>query len=155
MRDFNPKEFKIVALRECPTPMDLQLFDAPAKAFEYWQAHLASHCYFDPERECLVALLLNTRHRIKGHCLISIGTLDTLLIDPRAVFRPAVIASAAAIALMHNHPSGDPTPSPADIKVTRDLVRAGQILRIEVLDHIVVGKGEKPFCSLRELGYLS
>ena len=63
------------------------------------------------------------------------------------------MTSAAAIILMHNHPSGDPTPSEADIKVTRDLIRAGQLLKIVVLDHVMVGTGKH--CSLRELGYFA
>jgi DNA repair protein RadC len=78
-------------------------------------------------------------------------------VHPREVFRPAVIGAAAAIVLAHNHPSGDPTPSEADIKVTRDLIRAGQLLKIDVLDHIVIGQpdgnGNKGYVSLRELGY--
>ena len=102
MNTFNPKEFKIVALRECPTPQDLQLCDVPEKVVEYWNAHVLSHPYFNPECECFVTLLLNTRRRVKGHCLISIGTLDTILVHPRDVFRPAVIAAAAAIVLVHN-----------------------------------------------------
>ena len=67
-----------------------------------------------------------------------------------------MIGAAAAIVLMHNHPSGDPTPSEADIKVTRDLIRGGQLLKIEVLDHVVMGQaseGQKGYASLRELGY--
>jgi DNA repair protein RadC len=88
---------------------------------------------------------------------ISQGTLDTLLVHPREVFKPAIAANAAAIVLVHNHPSGDPTPSEADIKVTRDLIRAGQLLKIEVLDHIIIGRKtqERPkdYSSLRELGY--
>jgi DNA repair protein RadC len=62
------------------------------------------------------------------------------------------VAAAAAVILMHNHPSGDPSPSEGDIRVTRDLIRAGQLLKIEVLDHVIVGAGEKR-ASLRELGY--
>jgi DNA repair protein RadC len=96
-------------------------------------------------------LLLNTRRRVKGHQLVTIGTLDTILMHPREVFRVAIIAAAAAIVIMHNHPSGDPTPSEADIKVTRDLIRAGQLMKIEVLDHVIVGNPAR--CSLRELGY--
>jgi DNA repair protein RadC len=73
------------------------------------------------------------------------------------VFRSAISAGAAAVILLHNHPSGDPTPSEADIKVTRDLIRAGQLLKIEVLDHIILGRAtlERPkdYVSLRELGY--
>src|SRR5262249_22584660 len=95
--------------------------------------------------------LLNTRRRIKGHHLVSIGTLDTILVHPREVFRLAVVASAAAIVVMHNHPSGEPDPSDADIKVTRDLIRAGQLLKIEVCDHVIVGC--KKHTSLRSLGY--
>lgn len=70
---------------------------------------------------------------------------------PREVFRVAVISSAAAVILMHNHPSGDPTPSEADIKVTRDLIRAGQLIKIEVLDHVIMGNPARS--SLRELGF--
>ena len=103
--------------------------------------------------ECFAVLLLNTRRRVKGHQLISIGTLDTILVHPREVFRGALIAAAAAIVIMHNHPSGEPTPSEADIKVTRDLIRAGQLLKIEVLDHVIIGRPNH--CSLRELGYFA
>ena len=106
---------------------------------------------FNPECECFVVLLLNTRRRVKGHQLLTIGTLDTILVHPREVFRGAIVAAAAAIVIMHNHPSGEPTPSEADIKVTRDLIRAGQLLKIEILDHVIVGNGN--FSSLRSLGY--
>ena len=77
--------------------------------------------------------------------------MDTCLVHPREVFRAAVVSSAAALILMHNHPSNDPTPSEADIKVTRDLIRAGQLLHIEVLDHVIVGNPKHN--SLRELGH--
>jgi DNA repair protein RadC len=113
--------------------------------------HVQTNPYFDPERECFVVLLLNTRRRVKGHQIVSMGTHDTILVHPLSVFRLAVVCSAAAIIIMHNHPSGDPTPSEADIKVTRDLIRGGQILKVEVLDHVVVGTPKH--CSLRELGY--
>ena len=85
------------------------------------------------------------------------GTLDTLLVHPREVFKKAIAANAAAIVLAHNHPSGDPTPSEADIKVTRDLIRAGQLLKIDVIDHVIIGRKtperSKDYASLRELGY--
>jgi len=146
-----PQEWKIVSLRECPTPLDQQLCETPEQAVAYWRTHVKQHPYFNPECECLVVLILNTRRRIKGHYLVSTGTMDTLLVHPREVFRLAVIASASAIIVAHNHPSGDPTPSEADIIVTRDLIRAGQILKIEVLDHVVVG--EPNHTSLRALGH--
>ena len=107
--------------------------------------------------ETLQVLSLNTRRRFIRLDEITDGTLDTLLVHPREVFRKAIAANAAAVVLAHNHPSGDPTPSEADIKVTRDLIRAGQLLKIEVLDHVIIGHATpdrpKDYASLRELGY--
>jgi DNA repair protein RadC len=107
--------------------------------------------------ETLQVLLLNTRRRLIRVEEISDGTIDTLLVHAREVFRHAIAANASAIVLVHNHPSGDPTPSEADIKVTRDLIRAGQLLKIDVLDHVIIGRAtpERPkdYVSLRELGY--
>jgi len=151
MRTFNPKEFKVVALRECPVPESLQMCDTPEKAAEYWQLHVSTNPYFNPECECFVVLLLNTRRRVKGHQLLTIGTMDTILVHAREVFRGAIVGAAAAVVVMHNHPSGDPTPSEADIKVTRDLIRAGQLLKIELLDHVIIGGNAHQ--SLRSLGY--
>jgi DNA repair protein RadC len=146
-----PHEYKVTPLRECLTPESLQMCDTPDRAAEYWQRHVATHPHFNPECECFVVLMLNTRRRVKGHYLVSIGTLDTILVHPREVFRLAIMTSAAALVLMHNHPSGESSPSEADIKVTRDLIRAGQLLKIEVLDHVIVGRPNHT--SLRELGF--
>ena len=103
------------------------------------------------------AVLLNTRRRLIRCEKISQGTLDTLLVTPREVFKLAIAANAAALVIAHNHPSGDPTPSEADVKVTRDLIRAGQLLKIELLDHVILGRAtpERPkdWASLRELGH--
>jgi len=102
-------------------------------------------------------VLLNTRRKLIRVEKISQGTLDTILVHPREVFKTAIAGNAAALVLVHNHPSGDPTPSEADIKVTRDLIRAGQLLKIEVLDHVIIGRATadrpKDYVSLRELGY--
>lgn len=107
--------------------------------------------------ECFQVVLLNTRRRLLGIERLSQGTLDTLLIHPREVFRPAILANASAVVLVHNHPSGDPNPSEQDIRVTRDLIRGGHLLKIDVLDHIILGSAtaERPrdFVSMRELGY--
>ncbi len=107
--------------------------------------------------ETLQVLLLNTRRRLIRVEEITNGTVDTLLVHAREVFRSAISANASAIVLAHNHPSGDPTPSEADIKVTRDLIRAGQLLKIDVLDHVILGRKsetrQKDYASLRELGY--
>ncbi len=107
--------------------------------------------------ESFQVLLLNTRKKLIRMDEISHGTLDTILVHPREVFRAAIAANAAGIVLVHNHPSGDPAPSEADIKVTRDLIRAGQLLKIEVVDHVIIGRTSaervKDYSSLRELGY--
>ena len=102
------------------------------------------------------AVLLNTRRRLIRTERISQGTLDTILVHPREVFRAAILANAHALILVHNHPSGDSTPSDADIRVTRDLVRASQLMKIELLDHIILGhksdKNPRGYTSLKELG---
>ena len=107
--------------------------------------------------ESFQVLLLNVRKKLIRVEKISQGLLDTILVHPREVFRAAIVANAAGIVLVHNHPSGDPAPSEADIKVTRDLIRAGQLLKIEVVDHVIIGRATtertKDYASLRELGY--
>jgi DNA repair protein RadC len=107
--------------------------------------------------ESFQVLLLNVRKKLIRVEEISHGLLDTILVHPREVFRAAIAANAAGIVLIHNHPSGDPAPSEADIKVTRDLIRAGHLLKIEVVDHVIIGRATaaraKDFASLRELGY--
>lgn len=157
-RVYNPKEYKLVALREFPE-RDNALADTPDSAAAYYRAHIPQSTGFRADVENFCVLLINTRRRIKGHLVISNGTLDTLLVHPREVFRPAFIAAAAAIILIHNHPSGDPAPSEGDIKVTRELIRAGTLLKIDVLDHLIFGQATtqnpKDYVSLREIGYFA
>jgi len=128
------------------------LLDTPARVADLLREENRTHTV-----EKFQAVLLNTRRRLIRVEPIADGTLDTLLVHPREVFRPAIAANASAVILVHNHPSGDPSPSEADIRVTRDLIRAGQLLKIDVLDHIILGRAtqERPcdYVSLRELGY--
>jgi DNA repair protein RadC len=147
-----PKEFKVVALRECATPVEMQVCDTPDKAVAYWRSHVVSHPYFDADKECFVVLLLNIRNRVKGHHVVSIGTMDSTVVHPREVFRTAIVGGAYSVILMHNHPSGETVPSTEDIKLTRELVKAGDLVKIQVLDHVIVGNG--CHCSFRELGLL-
>lgn len=104
-------------------------------------------------REHFRVVLLDTKNKVLGIEEISIGSLNTSLVHPREVFRPAIRKACASIILLHNHPSGDPTPSREDIEVTRRLFEAGRLIGIEVLDHIVIGDGN--FVSFREKGLLS
>jgi len=104
----------------------------------------------DAAHERFVAVLLDGRHRVLRDVVVSQGTLTASLVHPREVFRPALREAAAALILVHNHPSGDPSPSREDAEVTRRLARAGRLLGIEILDHVIVA--EQGFSSLRERG---
>ncbi len=97
-------------------------------------------------------VLLDTKHRIVRTKIVSVGTLDSTVVHPREVFREAAAASAAAIVLFHNHPSGDPTPSPDDLALTTRLVSAGGIMGIEVVDHLILA--DQRYFSLVEAGRL-
>lgn len=103
-------------------------------------------------RECFSVLYLNTRNQPVGCETVAVGGLNVAALQPRDVFGPALTAGAAAVILAHNHPSGDPTPSPEDLAVTRHLQEAGRLLGVEVLDHLVISA--ERFRSLRESGAL-
>ncbi len=104
------------------------------------------------DREQLRVVCLDTKNQVTKIELISIGTLNASLAHPRECFKPAVAASAASVVFVHNHPSGDPTPSAEDVALTKSLMRAGELLGIEVVDHLVIGDGR--YASLRERGLL-
>jgi len=95
----------------------------------------------DEPTEVFAILCLTTKYRVIAYHEVSRGTLDSTLVHPREVFKAALLANAAAIIVCHNHPSGDPTPTADDVEVTRRLAATGQVVGIEVLDHIVVGDG--------------
>ena len=100
-------------------------------------------------QEHLVVLLLNTRNQVVARRTIYIGTVNSSAVRPAEVLRPAIRKNAPSIIVVHNHPSGDPTPSLEDVNVTRDLIAAGKLLDIELLDHLVIGEGGR-FVSLKE-----
>jgi DNA repair protein RadC len=110
------------------------------------------------DREEFHVLLLNTKNGLIKKCPVSRGSLNASIVEPREVFKDAIAASAASMILVHNHPSGDPTPSAEDITVTKRLVKAGELLNISVLDHIILGHRtagrEQDFASLKELGLM-
>jgi len=105
------------------------------------------------DREHFWALALSTKNRLLGMVEVSVGSLNTSIVHPRELFKEAVRVSAASIVVVHNHPSGDPTPSGADLQLTRRLAKAGEVLGIELLDHVVIGDGGA-HASLRHLGVL-
>jgi len=125
----------------------LDRFTSPRQVFDYFH-----HEFRDARKEYFLALLLDGKNRIMRRVQISEGSLNQSLVHPREVFSPAVRDTAAALILVHNHPTGDPAPSTEDIAITRRLREAGEIMGIKVLDHIIVGDGE--YLSFVERGLL-
>lgn len=104
------------------------------------------------QKEHFVCLFLNTKNHVIGQETLSMGSLNASIVHPREVFRAAIKCSSASIICAHNHPSGDPTPSPEDISLTSRLLKAGEIVGIEVLDHLIIG--DNGFVSLKEKGHM-
>jgi DNA repair protein RadC len=148
-RPYSIPGFRIALVREPGlTLADRPQLRAPAEA-----APLLAQYFGETDREVFAVALLTVRHRVLGLHTVSVGCLTSSLVHPREVFKPAILAGAAALLLAHNHPSGDPEPSAEDIALTRRLVSAGQLLGIEVLDHLILGESGR-FVSLRERGLL-
>lgn len=128
--------------------------DSPQKAYDY----LAGAFDTDPTVEWFVVILLNRKHHPLGRVPVTRGTASSALVHPREVFKPAIAASASAVIVAHNHPSGDPTPSRADIQITRQLKQASEVIGIDLLDHLVIGEpGDvcaRGFYSFQESGLL-
>ncbi len=97
-------------------------------------------------------VLLDSKHRVLRTIVIATGTLNSTIVQPRDVFREAMLGSAAAVVAFHNHPSGDPSPSPDDMELTRRLVAAGVLMGIDLVDHVVLGDAR--YCSFKEMGRL-
>lgn len=106
----------------------------------------------DCDREKFIALLLDTKNHVVAANTVSIGTVNASLVHPREIFKVALLCNASAVILAHNHPSGNPTPSHEDIDITNRLKKAGEILGIEVIDHIIIGDGT--WTSFREKGLI-
>jgi len=104
------------------------------------------------DRETFVTVLLNSKNRVLRTETVSVGVVNASIVHPREVFKPAISASATAIVLGHNHPTGSPEPSREDILITRRMEKSGRIMGIDVVDHVIVGDGI--FVSMKERGYL-
>jgi DNA repair protein RadC len=127
------------------SPEEPQVIHSPADA-----AQIVQHEMSALEQEELRVILLNTRNQVIDTVAVYRGSLNSSQIRVGELFKSAVRRSAASLIVVHNHPSGDPTPSPDDVAVTRAIVQAGKLLDIEVLDHLVIGRGR--FTSLKERG---
>ena len=119
---------------------------SPADIYEHFK-YLALH-----EEEHFVGVYLNTKSKVILQQVLSVGTLNTSLVHPREFYAPAIRVKCASVVAVHNHPSGDPTPSREDMDITKRLTEAGRLLGIELLDHVVIGSNK--FVSFREKGLL-
>jgi len=135
--------YKVTLVKESTQTAETPTISAPEDAIRILSDFLSG-----ADREHFVVMLLSTKHQIIGINTVSIGSLNSSVVHPRETFKPAIVSNAAAIILAHNHPSGDPTPSSEDIAITKRLKDAGQVLGIDVLDHVILGEGR--FVSLKE-----
>jgi DNA repair protein RadC len=126
--------------------------DSPEAVYQ-----LMAHQMTSLRREALQVILLNTRHRLMRVETVSLGSVNESIADPREVFREAIIQGAFAIILVHNHPSGDPSPSEMDRTLTKRMAQVAELLRIRFLDHIIIGQASpdhRPYFSFKEAGLL-
>ena len=132
--------------------IETEQVDSPEKAKAYVEKFIQFKDDYDPEVEHFFVIALDRKNKPKGIRIVTNGTATASLVHPREVFRFAVMESATAIICAHNHPSGDPAPSQADIQVTRQLREAAKVLGIDLLDHVILGEKES---DIMELGYYS
>lgn len=124
---------------------------SPEDAVAFWKSTIETASWFDEDKECVVVLCLDSQKKIKAYNLVSVGTLNECMAHPRDVWKPAILCSSGGIILMHNHPSGGTEPSNADRNLTTRTAQAGQLLSIDLVDHVIVGDG---YYSFREAGLL-
>jgi DNA repair protein RadC len=148
-RPYSYPGFRVALVRE----PGVKLAERPSLKTPAEAARVLAEYIGERDREVFVVALLTIRHRLIGVHTVSVGCLASSLVHPAMVMKPAILASAACLVLAHNHPSGCPEPSPEDVALTRRLVAAGQLIGIEVLDHLVLGEAGR-YVSLKERGVL-
>lgn len=127
---------------------------SPEDHVAYWHQHVTQAPWYDPEKEMVVVLCLNMKLKVTAFALVSIGCLTETILHPRECFRPAVAAAAWGVVVMHNHPSGDPTPSKPDVAVTARLAASGEVLSIRLIDSVIVGNSGR-FTSMYAIALAS
>jgi len=139
--------YTVSLVRERSQAAEKKVISSPMDAYRILNEYIG-----DADREHFVVMFLDTRNTARGIHTASIGSLNASCVHPRETFKTAILANAAAVILCHNHPSGDPDPSPEDLTLTTRLVEAGALLGIAVLDHIILG--DERFISLKERGVI-
>ena len=136
--------------REQP-PAAWPRLSSPEAAADFAREHLTGH---DDDREHFWVIFLNAQNGYTGHHLVSTGSLSASIVHPREVLGPALREGAAHLLLVHNHPSGDPTPSKEDVALTRQLAEGARLLGVRLHDHLVLGNGTSQWVSLAQRGLL-
>lgn len=144
---YQTPRMKLTIVREGTIRSEVKTVTNSQTVFDVLKPHFAGH-----DREEFVVLLLDAKRAIRGLHTVAIGSLTMSIVHPRETFKAAIVASAAAIILAHNHPSGDPTPSPEDRALTARLKECGTLLGIPVLDHVIVG--DERYISFADNGWL-
>jgi len=151
-RGMNTSSYEIRVQRLNETP-DAPRIETPEETVRYWETVITKMPWYIPDREVCVSITVNGRLRATGHTLVSIGTLNETVVAARDVFRAAVAMAAFNVILVHNHPSGDASPSNNDNLITRRIAECGVILQIKLMDHVIVGAHGARF-SFKEKGLL-
>lgn len=144
-------ELKVTSVRVCeisPEPLN-----RPDLVHELWNKNVPLSSWYDHDKECLVVFALDTRLKCKGFFLISLGSLNETIANPREIFKPLIAVSAYSFVICHNHPTGDPSPSEADRRMTRRVHECGELLGIPLMDHIIIGNETNRF-SFRKCGLI-
>jgi DNA repair protein RadC len=150
-------EIRAMTLSEAAVPFDVRRMAGPEACAAFFNATVRVHPFFDAEKECVITLLLNRRGALRAWHFATLGTQNSCVVSPREILRMALIANASALVLMHSHPSGDPSPSPADVNVTRMVREAACAVDIGFHDHVIAGTQHQDplgvgFYSFRQAG---
>lgn len=142
-------QFKLVKSERCAEAPAVAL-DSPEVVRDYWNANIKTSAIFHENKEHLVVFILNTRYKITGWNLVSMGSLNESIAHPREIFRPVIVAGAHSFILAHNHPSGDPNASEADKRLTRRISECSELFQIKFLDHVIMGDDTNNYYSFKE-----
>jgi len=132
-------EIRATTLGEAAVPFDVRRMAGPEACAAFFNSTVRAHPFFDPEKECVITLLLNRRGALRAWHFATLGTATACVVHPREIIRMALIANAFAFVLMHSHPSGDPSPSSADVSVTRQMREAAHAVDVGFYDHVIAG----------------
>ena len=143
--------YRVTLIKDQQLPFESCRLNNSAQAQPLLKSLIETHG--QPDREQFCVLMLNAKNEIIGLNIVSTGDVSSATVTPRELLKPAILTNSSALVLGHNHPSGDPTPSPEDVRVTKAIVEAGELLDIDVLDHLIIGRGRYTSMKSKGLGF--